>query len=67
MTQLCIKRQYLCVKFFHFLEKLRFVVFLRSRRDAVTIAHPVRVTAAAALADDGRTVVLPAAELFILA
>jgi hypothetical protein len=55
------------VNFFYFLEKLRFVVFLRGRRrDAITTAHPVGVTADAALADDVRTLALPAVKLFIL-
>lgn len=55
------------VNFFYFLEKLRFVVFLCSRRrDCFTTANPVGVTAVAALADKARTLALPAVKLFIL-
>jgi len=55
------------VNFFYFLEKLKFVVFLRGRRrDCVTAANPVGVTADAALADDVGTLALPAVKLFIL-
>jgi hypothetical protein len=51
----------------YFLEKLRIVVFLRGRRrDYVTTARTVGVTADAALADNVRTVALPAVKLFIL-
>jgi len=55
------------VNFFYFLEKLRFFVFLCGRRrDCVTAADPVWVTADAALADDVRTLALPAVKLFVL-
>lgn len=55
------------MNFIYFLEKLRFVVFLCGRqRDAITNARPVGVTAYAALADDVRTLALPAVKLFIL-
>ena len=55
------------VNFFYFLEKLRFVVFLCGRRrDCVTTASPVGVTADAALTDYVRTLALPAVKLFIL-
>jgi len=55
------------VNFFNFLEKLRFVVFLCGRRrDCITAASPVGITANATLADNVRTLALPAVKLFIL-
>jgi len=55
------------VNLFYFLEKLRLLVSLRGRRrDCVTTAHPVVVTADATLTDNVRTVALPTVKLFVL-